>query len=156
MTKQTVYLDSTIPSYYFDERETTKTFSDLTRKWWDNERHEYDLWLSKSTMDEIIEGNYPNRNKVIELANQFPILEDNFRVREIAKYYIQNKLMPKELDGDASHLAYASFYGFDFLLTWNCNHLANANKFKHIRQINNELKISTPEIITPMQLIKEL
>ena len=39
--------------------------------------------------------------------------------------------MPRVLKGDALHLAYASFYKIDFLLTWNCNHLANANKRQH-------------------------
>jgi dTDP-4-amino-4,6-dideoxygalactose transaminase len=56
---------------------------------------------------------------------------------------------------DALHLAYASFYKIDFLLTWNCNHLANANKRKHIRVINARLNLPTPEIVTPLELFSE-
>jgi len=63
--------------------------------------------------------------------------------------------MPQVLKGDALHLAYASFYKIDFLLTWNCNHLANANKKQHIRRINAKLNLSTPEIVTPLQLFTE-
>lgn len=59
------------------------------------------------------------------------------------------------LDTDAIHLAYASYYKMDFLLIWNCNHLANANKQKHIRTINTRLNSSIPEIITPLQLFTE-
>jgi len=63
--------------------------------------------------------------------------------------------MPRVLKGDALHLAYASFYKMDFLLTWNCNHLANANKKQHISIINTRLKLFTPEIVTPSQLFTE-
>ena len=63
--------------------------------------------------------------------------------------------MPKDTVGDAMHLAIASFYKMDFLLTWNCNHLANANKKKHIRRINERLRISTPEIITPLEIMED-
>ncbi len=61
-----------------------------------------------------------------------------------AKVYIENFLMPRGLLGDAIHLAYSSYYKVDFLLTWNCNHLANANKEQHIRIVNNKLNLSTP------------
>jgi hypothetical protein len=63
--------------------------------------------------------------------------------------------MPRVLKGNALHLAYASFYKIDFLLTWNCNHLANANKRKHIRVINARLNLPTPEIVTPLELFSE-
>ncbi len=49
-------------------------------------------------------------------------------MESIADIYMDNYLMPRKLAGDAFHLAYASFYRADFLLTWNCDHLANANK----------------------------
>ena len=52
-------------------------------------------------------------------------------------------------------MVYASFYKIDFLLTWNCNHLANANKRQHIRVINTRLNLLTPEIITPLELFSE-
>ena len=63
--------------------------------------------------------------------------------------------MPRVLKGDSLHLAYASFYKIDFLLTWNCNNLANANKRKHIRVINTRLNLAIPEIITPLELFSE-
>jgi hypothetical protein len=63
--------------------------------------------------------------------------------------------MPRSLTGDAVHLAYASYYKLDFLLTWNCNHLANANKKQHIRIINARMNLPTPEIITALELFTE-
>ena len=63
--------------------------------------------------------------------------------------------MPKDELGDALHLAYSSYYKIDFLLTWNCNHLANANKKHHIQKINSRLNLFIPEIITPLELFTE-
>jgi hypothetical protein len=63
--------------------------------------------------------------------------------------------MPADDAGDAAHLAVASYHGVDYLLTWNCRHLANANKFEHIRVINRRLGLMTPELVTPEQLFEE-
>ena len=56
--KSTVYLDTTIPSYLFDERESIRLHIEVTRKWWNEESHNYDVWASEATLDEISEGHY--------------------------------------------------------------------------------------------------
>jgi hypothetical protein len=73
----------------------------------------------------------------------------------IIQRYIAEFVMPQDDKGDAAHLAYASFYRMDYLLTWNCNHLANANKEAHIRAVNGRLGLVTPRIITPLELFWE-
>jgi len=61
--KSTVYLDTTIPSYQFDERESIRLHIEVTRKWWNEESHNFDVWASEATLDEISEGHYlKNRN----------------------------------------------------------------------------------------------
>ena len=60
--------------------------------------------------------------------------------------------MPKAPVRDALHLAIASFYRMDYLLTWNCRHLANANKFRRIEAVNAEMGLSIPLLVTPHQL----
>ena len=60
---------------------------------------------------------------------------------------------PGKDDGDALPLAHASFYKCNFLLTWNCNHLANANKFGHIRRVNTMLGLYIPLLVTPLELL---
>nr|VFJ44575.1 MAG: hypothetical protein BECKFM1743A_GA0114220_1001821 [Candidatus Kentron sp. FM]VFJ53706.1 MAG: hypothetical protein BECKFM1743C_GA0114222_1012712 [Candidatus Kentron sp. FM]VFK09892.1 MAG: hypothetical protein BECKFM1743B_GA0114221_1011913 [Candidatus Kentron sp. FM] len=76
-------------------------------------------------------------------------------IKQIVKFYVAHYVMPQSLAGDAAHLAYASYYNVEYLLIWNCNHLANANKRRHIQVINARLGFSTPEIITPLELFKE-
>lgn len=76
------------------------------------------------------------------------------RVRlDIVATYVEHQLMPARFGGDALHLAYASYYRMDFLMTWNCEHLANGNKKDHIRVINTRLGLYVPEIITPLELM---
>jgi hypothetical protein len=74
-------------------------------------------------------------------------------ITEIVKVYIQQHLMPNDPVGDALHLALASYHKCDFLLTWNCRHLANANKFGHIRRVNVMLGLYVPTLVTPLELI---
>lgn len=154
--KKTVYMDSTIPSYLFDERESIKTYIDVTNKWWDEERNNFALWISEETIAELSRGDYPNKTKIIECAFQIQVLPLDEHIVEIAQVYLDNLLMPRVLKGDALHLAYASFFKMDFLLTWNCNHLGNANKKQHIRIINARLNLFTPEIVTPLELFTEV
>jgi predicted nucleic acid-binding protein len=152
---RSIYLDTTIPSYLFDEREELKTFVKVTQQWWTEERQQFDLYLSEETMVELNNGDYPNKSKVLESVSGIKVLAANQRVAEIVKTYVEHYLMPKNVEGDAIHLAYASFYRLDFLLTWNCNHLANANKKRHIQVINSRLELHVSEIVTLLQLFKE-
>ena len=153
--KNSVYLDTTIISYLFDKRDSIKTFTDITREWWDNQRDNYDLFLSIETLAELNEGNYPYKEDSIRLAETIEVLPRIKDIVRIAEIYIDNLVMPKDIEGDAIHLAYASIYKMDFLLTWNCQHLANARKKPHIRQLNTKLKLFIPEIITPLELFEE-
>ena len=76
-------------------------------------------------------------------------LEDE--IGKIVDVYIEHHVMPRDPLGDALHLA--SFHKFDYLLTWNCEHLANANKMGHIRRINTLLGLYVPMLITPLELM---
>ena len=153
--KEKVYLDSTIPSYYFDQREALAAFIEVTREWWSTMASSYEIFVSDAVLQELSTGNYPRKEEIIEFVATIPLLPANQDLEKIVEFYIANYVMPKSLIGDAVHLAYASYYDIQYLLTWNCNHLANANKRKHIRVVNGRLGLSTPEIITPCELFAE-
>jgi len=81
------------------------------------------------------------------------LLEISNEVREIVRIYIRRLVMPSDPTGDALHLALASFYHVDVLLTWNCQHLANPNKMQHIRLVNYELGLPMPVLTTPLNYL---
>ena len=153
--KKTVYLDATIPNFMYDQRQEAEVFVRVTNSWWNEERESFDIWTSEATLDEAGSGNYPHKAQAIEFVSHLQILPPDNEIIEIAQTYIDHYLMPQSLKGDALHLAYASFYKMDFLLTWNCNHLANANKKQHIAILNTRLQLAVPEITTPLQLFHE-
>lgn len=66
--------------------------------------------------------------------------------------YHATKVMPSPPVRDALHVAIATYYKVDFLLTWNCRHIANANKFRHLEVVNARMGFATPKIITPHML----
>jgi predicted nucleic acid-binding protein len=111
-----VYLDSTIPSYLFDERASLQTYIEVTQRWWEEERQHFDLWVSEETSAEVSRGEYPNKTKIIECVSHIAVLAPHPYIIEIAQVYLNNYLMPRTLTGDALHLAYASYYKVDFLL----------------------------------------
>jgi len=106
-------------------------------------------------LDELENGDHPFRMEKIELLNGVALLEIPEAIAEIVEIYLSHRLMPKDASGDALHLALASFHKCDYLLTWNCRHLANANKFGHIRRVNEILHLHTPELVTPLELVQE-
>lgn len=126
---------------------------DWTRRFWHDAEKEYSLVTSLAVIDELERGDFPNKQAVIDLVMPLPILPIDESIGEIVDSYIANLVMPADPRGDALHLAVASYHKCDFLLTWNCKHLANANKFGHIRRVNVMLGLFVPLLVTPLELL---
>ena len=152
--KPTVYIETSIPSFYCERRAEPEMVArrEWTRHWWDNFASECRLVTSAAVIDEIRAGDFPNRSEALELALRLERVPGSAAVAEIVDAYIRHKLMPANPVGDALHLALASYHKCDFLLTWNCRHLANANKFGHIRRINAMLGLFIAALVTPLEL----
>lgn len=153
--RQRVYIETTIPSFYYEVRTEPEMIArrNWTRTWWDNQRHEYELVTSEAVLDELEAGNFPNKEQALALLAEVPLTPVEPAIVEIVEAYIQRLVMPRDPTGDALHLALASFHKCDFLLTWNVRHLANANKFVHIRRVNTLLGLFTPTLVTPLELL---
>ena len=156
--KQRVYIETSIPSFYHEVRPAPEMVArrNWTRQWWDERRDEYEVVTSEAVIDELSAGDYPNRDQVLLLTNALPILPVDSAIVEIVQAYIAHQVMPQDPLGDALHLALASYHRCDFLLTWNCNHLANANKFNHIKRINTLLGLFVPMLVTPLEILGEI
>ncbi len=109
--------------------------------------------MAPNVIDELERGDYPTKIEALALIQDLPVLEITGEIQDIIAGYIFHKLMPRDPGGDALHLALASYYQCHFLLTWNCQHLANANKFEHIRHVNTLLGLFVPIMSTPYELM---
>ncbi len=95
--KDSVYLDTTIPSYLFDERESIKIHIEATKKWWNQESKNFDVWISEETFNEIAEGNYPRKNEILKFASSIPILSPERQIIDIAQIYLDNYSNPSQV-----------------------------------------------------------
>jgi hypothetical protein len=106
-----------------------------------------------AVVDELQAGTFPNQDQALALLINISLVPVEPAIIEIVETYIQGMVMPREPTGDALHLALASYHKCDFLLTGNVQHLANANKFSHIRRINALLGLFTPALVPPLELL---
>ena len=105
-------------------------------------------------VDELDVGNHPCKSDCLKLPESLPVLSVPDPIADIVETYIEHQLMPRDPTGDALHLAIASYHHCRFLLTWNCAHLANANKQEHIRHVNALLGLHVPVLTTPLELME--
>jgi predicted nucleic acid-binding protein len=155
--KETIYIETTIPSYYYNSRSEAElvVLSQWTRDWWDHQRQEYELVSSSAVVEELRGGKHPGKQEKLALIHQVKLLPYTDEISRIVDVYIARKIMPNDPRGDALHLAYASFYKCDMLLSWNCQHLVNHHKARHIKQVNSLLGLHVPELLTPFELLNK-
>jgi predicted nucleic acid-binding protein len=152
------YIETTIPSFYYTARTDAQSLARMkwTREWWDTFSDQFSLYSSAAVIVELDRGTRESeKNQRVRLIDGLELLEITSEVRDVARMYVERLVMPQDAAGDALHLALASFYGVDVLLTWNCKHLANPNKFDHIHKINHELHLSVPLMTTPLNYLSE-
>jgi predicted nucleic acid-binding protein len=155
--RKTVYIETSIPSTYYEQRPEAVMVArrEWTRKWWDEHRHEYELVTSDAVFDELERADHPLKEEKLRLIEGIKCLPVGEEIAEIVDTYLRRYVMPNDPGGDALHLALASFNKCDVLLTWNCQHLANANKFGHIQRVNTLLGLTVPWMVTPIELLGE-
>jgi hypothetical protein len=135
MLKQ-VYIETTIPSFYYEIRKEPEMVArrNWTREWWNKHAIHYELVTSEPVLEELRGGDYPNKRFVLSLIKDIPLVAVESEIVNIVESYIKHKAMPAYPIGDALHLA-------------------NANKFFHIRRVNTLLALFTPNIVTPLELL---
>ncbi len=150
-----IYIETTIPSSYYTLRTDEESIfrQKLTRQWWHEYAHLFTLTSSSAVETELRLGTGKATQDRLALLEGIQIFDPTIEIAQIARIYIERLIMPKEPQGDALHLAIASFHQVDAILTWNCAHLANPNKFDFIARINQELGLVTPKLTTPFDYL---
>ncbi|NOT00674.1 MAG: DNA-binding protein [Phycisphaerales bacterium] len=113
-------------------------------------RHE--LFISAEVIAELSRPSYRQSREALAFATGPGFLELTDEVLGLAQLLIDEKAMPGPLEGDAVHVAAATFYRMDYLMTWNVKHLANPNKRLHLTTVCLRVGLAPPAIITPINL----
>ena len=150
-----IYIETSIPSFYFDTRAAVELRArrNWTRRWWNEPLAGDERVISSVVLEELERAPEPKRTHCLGLIAALSLVPDTNEVAEIVETYHRHRVMPVEASADADHPALATFHRCDMLVTWNCHHIANANKFPHIRRINALLGYETPQLITPLELL---
>lgn len=107
MTKPKVYLETSFIGYLTGRLSgdlITAAHQKLTRTWWDEHRHKFELFVSTAVVD-------------------------------------------------ALHVAVAAIWGMNYFLTWNCKHIANAERRDGIASVIRKLGYSPAVLCTPEELM---
>ena len=153
--KQTIYLESSVISYYandFSNDLKVATEQKITKEWWDASLSKFDPYVSVFVIEEVSRGRKKDAERRLKVASAFILLEEKPALHSLAKDYIKKLSLPKTGEIDAYHLAFAAIHEVDFLVSWNCKHIANALKFSAIRKINEAHGFPFPTICTPREL----
>ncbi len=127
----------------------------VTHEWWQQRRSLFDLYISQLVLRESGKGEKEAASERLRVMQNFQVLELRTEALELGEsFIIQNALSQKASD-DALHIALATIYGIDYLLTWNCKHMANAEIQKKIAKISLGQGYEIPTICTPYELMGE-
>ncbi len=128
---------------------------ETTREWWETRRPQFSLYISQIVLDEVARGDQEIATKRLELLRDFPLLEISEDVENLAAQFLSKSNLPPKAADDALHIAAATVYGLDYLLTWNCRHIANAQIQKKLALISFDAGYELPTICTPYELMGE-
>lgn len=151
-----VYIETTIPSYLTAWRSSELAMAakqQITRQWWDERRQKFDLFISDAVLLEASGGDPAAAKRRLEVLEGIPVLSPLAAVDEIVLALIDRLSLPDRALTDAAHIAICIVHGIDYLLTWNCTHIANAMFQPIIRGVCDDFDFLTPVICTPDQLM---
>jgi hypothetical protein len=127
----------------------------LTQDWWETERSRFDLFISQLVIDEIAAGDQVVAQKRLALVEGVPLVSVTEEVSSLAVQFLASKSLPEKAAKDAAHVAAATVHGLDYLMTWNCKHIANATIQRAITRVCHAAGLELPVICTPEELREE-
>jgi predicted nucleic acid-binding protein len=156
--KSTVYIETTVPSYLTAWRSPELVMAanqEATRKWWDESRVTFDLFVSELVIGEMSVGDPDAVKRRLDAVENIPELALTNKAEELAAKLLEGAALPQKAKADALHIAIATVHGMDYLLTWNCTHIANAIMRPRIESICRSAGYEPPVICTPPELVEE-
>ena len=124
-----IYLETTIISYLAARPSKdliTAAHQQVTRDWWQNRRRDFDLFSSQLVVQESSAGDAAVAKTRLQLLSDISLVQVNVDCVSLARALVESGPIPEKASVDALHIAIATVHGMDYLLTWNCKHIANA------------------------------
>jgi predicted nucleic acid-binding protein len=153
--KDSIYLETTVYLTAKISRDIiVLAHQEITQEWWPRAINRFEVYISEIVVEEAGLGDIEAAKKRLAVLKDFSHLELTEKVEKMAQIYMEKLKIPEKSTRDAIHIAVASVHNVDYLVTWNCAHIANAEIIKKLIKINNVFGIHTPIICTPEELME--
>ena len=153
-----VYIETSVISYLVgrpSRNMLVAAWQQATQEWWDEQRSRFDLFTSQIVLAEVGRGDPQLAQRRTEKLEGIPDLEVTDGVIALAQRLVGDGALPPGAVADAMHVAVAAVHDMDYLLTWNCRHLDNAERKPLVRSVCAVVGYRCPEICTPQELMGE-
>lgn len=153
---ETVYIETSILGYLTarPSRDIVVAANiEITREWWDTRRRDFQLYSSQAVVKETLQGDAAIASQRLEIVRNLVLLDLNQSVLNLAEQFLERSSLPEKANVDAIHIAAATVHGMDYLLTWNCKHIANAQIQRKLAEISLDFGYELPILCTPYELL---
>lgn len=151
-----VYIETTIVSYLASRTSEDVVLAghqQVTRDWWTSRRPLFELFCSAVVKREAAAGDPEAAARRLSFLDGIPMLEITPEAVRLAHDFTGKGALPKIAQEDALHIAIAAAHGIDYLLTWNCKHIANAEIYRAVSRVCDDGGVEAPQICTPDELM---
>ncbi len=158
MIKQAVYLETSVIAYATSRPSRDLVLAgrqQITREWFALRAQAYELFVSQLVVSEASSGDEEAARERIAFVRGIPRLGITDAARELAAELVQSRAVPRKAAEDALHIAVAGVHGVEYLLTWNCTHIANATMRQTIEGVCRGAGYEPPTICTPEELMND-
>ena len=149
-----VYIETSVVSYLtsLPSRDiVVAAHQQITHAWWAT-RERYDLYVSVAVLAEAGSGGPLAAERRLSALANMPVLMITGGVGNLAGHFVNEGALPRKAFVDAIHVAAAAVHGMDYLLTWNCAHIANARIRARLESLCRWHGLRPPLICTPEEI----
>ena len=157
--KPKAYMETTVVSYLtaWPNRDIVVAgHQQATRDWWQVAKNAFDVVASELVIQEARAGDEAAARDRLEVLDRLRLLEVSADALALAAKLVASGTIPQAAADDALHLAIAAVNGVEYLVTWNCRHLANATRRAEIEAAIRTAGYEPPVICTPEELLLEV
>lgn len=152
---KSVYIETTVVSYLaaWPSNELIRAaHQQITKEWWQLRRNDFDLFISEFVIVEASAGDSSAAVDRLDVLRGIPLLEVTAEIERLAKELITKRAVPEKAATDALHISVAAIHKVDYLLSWNCRHIADAEMQDAMELVCKENGFWFPRICTPEEL----
>ena len=158
MAMEKVYIETSFVSFLAGRPSRNllaRAWQQVSVVWWKERRSLFALYTSELVIAEAKRGDQHASHQRLSYLEQLPVLNLTESAMTLAQRFLDKGAMPAKAFGDALHVALAAVHRMDYLLTWNCRHIDNAQTKPLLRRVCINEGLSFPEICTPQELMGE-